>query len=133
MRTLLGKSDKVCFIGPVRNPGAWFAASDVVAVTSRVESFSLVALEAAAAGRPVVGFSGARGLVSLLGDESSMLVPDYNPAALASVVHELLRDSARAQALGQRLRGKVATEFLAGPRIAALLSVVDKIQRNRTI
>jgi|GEM_PF-1232877 len=128
-----GLEDKVCFIGPVRNPGAWFAASDVVAVTSRVESFSLVALEAAAAGRPVVGFSGARGLVSLLGDESSMLVPDYNPAALASVVHELLRDSARAQALGQRLRGKVATEFLAGPRIAALLSVVDKIQRNRTI
>ena len=121
----------VRFVGPVTDARPWFAASDAVAVTSRMESFSLVALEAAALGRPVVGFAGARGLVDLLGDEPDLLAPGWDASALASALRAMLQDPEAAQAQGQRLRAKVASRFLAGPRIADILSVVDKLQQNR--
>ena len=126
-----GIEKSIRFVGEVPNADAWFGASDVVAVTSRVESFSLVALEAAAAGRPVVGFSGARGLEDLLGKEPGLLVDNFDPVAMASVVHGLLHDSLRAVAVGQRLRLKVEGEFLAGPSIASILGIVDKLKSDR--
>jgi glycosyltransferase involved in cell wall biosynthesis len=126
-----GLGDRVRFVGAVPDAGPWLAASDVVAITSRVESFSLVALEAAALGRPVVGFADARGLAGMLGAEPDLLVPGFDAAAMAAVVHGLLQDSSRANALGRRLRARVGAEFLAGPRIAALLSVVDQLQQSR--
>jgi len=123
----------VRFVGPVTDTRPWFAASDVVAVTSRVESFSLVALEAAALGRPVVGFSGARGLVGLLGEESGWLVTDFDPAGMASLFHAMLQNPSHARQCGQRLRAKVEAEFLVGPRISTLLSLVDKMKQKRPI
>ncbi len=128
-----GLEPRIKFIGAVGNAGAWFAASDVVAVTSRVESFSLVALEAAAAGRPVVGFAGARGLASVLADEPALLIPDFDASLMASTIDDLLRNRPHARALGLRLRSKVAAEFLAGPRIADILTVVDKLRVNGRI
>ena len=120
----------VRFVGPVPDTRPWFAASDVVAVTSRVESFSLVALEAAGLGRPVTGFAGARGLTELLGGEPGLLVPDFDPAAMAGVLLKLAQDAPAAEKQGRRLRAKVAADFLAGPRITALLAVIDRLRQN---
>ncbi len=121
----------VRFVGAVAEAKPWFAASDVVAVTSRMESFSLVALEASALGRPVVGFAGARGLAGLLGDQPNLLAPAWDASALASALQALLQDPGAAQAQGLRLRAKVASGFLAAPRIADILSIVDKLQQRR--
>ena len=121
------------FVGPVQDPSPWFAASDVVAVTSRVESFSLVALEAAALGRLVVGFSGARGLAGLLGDRPGLLVPDYDLPAMASVLHAMLENPQTAREHGQQLRRRVAKEFLAGPGIATILKAVDDLRQKTVI
>jgi glycosyltransferase involved in cell wall biosynthesis len=122
-----GVSDVVRFIGAVEEPAPWFGASDVVAVTSRFESFSLVALESAALGRPVVGFAGARGLASVLGG-SSLLAADHDPAAMASIVLSLLENTVYAQDVGQRLRSRVGAEFLATPRIREILSVTGELR-----
>lgn len=111
-----GLMEAVRFIGYVADPQLWYAASDVVTVTSRAESFSLVALEAAALGRPVVGFTGARGLVTLLGGERGLLAPDHATAELASRVQALLCDGDEAERVGLRLRERVAAEFLANRR-----------------
>lgn len=121
----------VRFVGPVAEVAPWFAGSDLVAVTSRVESFSLVALEAAALGRPVVGFQAARGLDDLLGAAPELMVRDLDPAAMASMAERLLADPARALELGDRLRGRVRDSFLAGPRIAQILSLVDMLKNER--
>lgn len=126
-----GLQDVARFVGPVDDPSSWFAASDIVAVTSRAESFSLVALEAAAQGRPVVGFSGARGLVSVLGRDSNLLVPGHDPAAMAVRIAELLEAPKRADNIGRHLRAKVAAEFLAGARIETILSLSDKLRGGR--
>lgn len=123
--------DIVRFVGPVRDPGTWFAASDLVAVTSRVESFSLVALEAGALGKPVIGFYGARGLTGLLAGIPDLLVASFDPKAMALAMHKMLQDPSMGHSQGLKLRSKIAKEFLAGPCIAKILSVVEKLKSQR--
>ncbi len=119
------------FAGPVEQASSWFAASDIVAVTSRLESFSLVALEAAALGRPVIGFRGARGLGSVLGEDSPLLVAGHDAAAMAAVAAQLLADPTRRDAAGQDLRGRIGEDFLAPRGMAAVLSITDEVRRAR--
>lgn len=127
-----GLAKVVRFLGAVDDVTAWLAAADVVAVTSREESFSLVALEAAAAGRPVVGFAAARGLEVLLGETPDLLVDDFTAAAMAQRIEALLVDEAQARRIGGRLRARVADDFLASRRIPEILAVVDEVRRERT-
>jgi glycosyltransferase involved in cell wall biosynthesis len=124
-----GLAEVIRFVGYVADPQPWYAASDAVAVTSRSESFSLVALEAAAVGRPVVGFAGARGLGSVLGDTAELLAPGHDPRAMAALLQMLLLNPERAHALGQRLRARVAAEFLATPCVEKILSVVEIVRQ----
>ncbi len=99
----LGVSGSVDFRPPV--PAAelvqLYRAADVVAVPSYNESFGLVALEAQAAGTPVVA-AAVGGLTVAVADRiSGVLVPDHDPGswadALAAVVldNELRRRLAR--------------------------------------
>lgn len=119
------------FHGPVHDADPWLVASDLVAVTSRLESFSLVALQAAALARPVIGFAGARGLKSVLRDFPGLLVPGYDVAALTAIARDLLDCPEKAQATGLRLRRTVEAEFLAGPHVEAILAVTDELRRGR--
>ena len=61
----------------------WFQASDVFVLPSHIEGFGLVALEAIAAGTPVIA-SRVGGLVSLLENGAGHLVEAQNADALAS-------------------------------------------------
>lgn len=118
---------EVRWLGDFLTPDALFAGSDVVVVTSRVESFSLVALEAAALQRPVVAFAGARGPAEVLRQDHDLLAPALDVAAMAERVKALLDDPPRAQAVGERLRTRVAEEFLANRRAPELLQVWRKV------
>lgn len=116
------------FVGEVVDTEIYFAASDVVAVTSRVESFSRVALEAGALGRPVLAFSAARGPADLLPSEA--LVPELGAAAMASAVTGLLADQEQAQRLGAALRQRVADDFLADRWIGPLLVRLREVRHE---
>ena len=90
--------------GPVDGPGAWLADVDAVAIPSRFEPFGTVALEARAAGRPII-VSGVDGLV----DQAvapELMVPPENPAALARAIIWLARQ--KLKPLGQAARDAVA-------------------------
>lgn len=102
---------RVRFAGEVSDPGIYYAASDLVTVTSRVESFSRVALEAGALGRPVLAFAAARGPADLL--PPAALVPEMTAEAMAAAATPLLHDAATAEHLGQELRARIAAGFLA--------------------
>ena len=76
------------------------AAADVFAVPSRREGQGIAALEAMAAGVPLVA-SRVGGLADMLTDgETALLVPPNDPDALAAALSRLRSDS--------RLRGKLA-------------------------
>lgn len=126
VRTAAGLS--VHFVGEVAEPSLYFAASEVVVVTSRVESFSRVALEAAALGRPVLAFAAARGPADLLPAEC--LISELSELAMAPAVRALLDAPEQAQRLGAVLRQRVAENFLVSRWIGPLLARLSTISHD---
>jgi len=91
-----GVADHVVFRPPVPRPelAGWFAAVDLVAMPSRSESFGLVAVEAQAAGTPVVA-SAVGGLRSVVADGvSGRQVRGHDPAVWADALATTLADPA---------------------------------------
>lgn len=78
-----------------------YRAADVVAVPSRSESFGLVALEAAACGRPVVAAS-VGGLATLVEHgRTGLLLASREPNEWARALAQLLAHPGRAAAMGR--------------------------------
>jgi len=91
-----GVADDVRFHPPVSRAelARWFAAADLVAVPSRSESFGLVAVEAQAAGTPVVA-SAVGGLRTVVQDGvSGRQVRGHDPAVWADALAGALADPA---------------------------------------
>lgn len=88
------------------------AAADVVVCPSRSEGFPQVPLQAMAAARPVVATRVGGTPEVVVHDSTGILVPPEDPLALARAVDALLADPARATALGQAGRQRLADQRL---------------------
>jgi glycogen(starch) synthase len=98
-------------------------ASDVALVPSRYEPFGLVALEAMAAGTPVV-VTRTGGLPEVVENgHTGAVVPPADPAALAAAVDGLLDDPARGRLLGANATTVVAQRYGWAPVAAATAAV----------
>jgi glycosyltransferase involved in cell wall biosynthesis len=101
----------VHFTGAVHDVGGLLAGAEVVWIPSRADTGRQVALEALAAGRPVVA-ARLPGLAEIVADgETGLLVPPGDKAALARQTRLLLEDTARRQALGNSGRDEVRRRF----------------------
>lgn len=102
---------------PQNELSRYYAASDVVVVPSRYESFGLVAVEAMACARPVVA-SRSGGLIFTVEDgETGYLAPVGDGGAFAARVNHLLFDPVERAAMGDRAR--VAASRFAWTSIAS--------------
>jgi glycosyltransferase involved in cell wall biosynthesis len=101
----LGLSDKVTFLGYVHHIPELLAAVDVVVVPSWDEGFSLVTIEAMAAGRPVLA-SNVGGITGIVSENATgLLFPARDSKAMAEKLLWLLWDShlrERLSSAGQR-------------------------------
>jgi glycosyltransferase involved in cell wall biosynthesis len=90
--------------------GPALAAADVVVLASRAEGLGVAALEAMAAGRPVVA-TRVGGLAEVVENgRTGLLVPPEDPRALAEALASLRDDAARRQRLGAAAREHVITQ-----------------------
>ena len=107
----LGIADTIEFAGLVGDPRSLFATAHGFVLPSRYEGMSNALLEAMAAGMPCVAtrVSGSEDLI--IEDESGLLVPPEDPAALASALVTILTDHQRASSLGREARARVARWF----------------------
>ena len=125
-------SDAVLFTGPVpwaELPG-YYDAADVFAMPCRtrragldVEGLGLVYLEASATGLPVIGGDSGGAPDAILDGESGYVVRDM--AGAAARVIELLKDPARATAMGEKGLAWVDREWsweLAATRLTTILA-----------
>jgi D-inositol-3-phosphate glycosyltransferase len=106
----LGIADRVTFPGavPQSDLPRYYHAADALVVSSRYESFGLVAVEALACGLPVVA-SAAGGLPSIVRDgENGLLVRWRSAESFAGRIDELLGDPALVERLRARARPSVA-------------------------
>jgi glycosyltransferase involved in cell wall biosynthesis len=112
----LGLADRVIFTGWRGDLPRIYADLDVLAVTSNNEGTPVSAIEAMAAGRPVVA-TNVGGLPDLIRDqETGYLVPAGDAPALAAAVLRLLRQPQAAQHMGQ-VAQMVAREQFAAQRL----------------
>ena len=87
------------------------AAGDALVLSSLWEGMPNVVLEAMAAGLPVVATLVEGTAEAVREGETGLLVPPQSPPALAAALETLLADPARAAAMGQAGRERVAVEF----------------------
>lgn len=120
----LGVAERVSFLGEVRDAGksALLAAARALVMPSISENFGMAALEAMAAGVPVVLGPGV-GLAAAVEEAGAGLVCERAPEAFAGAVASLLAQPELARAMGERGRRLVADRF-SWPVIAAATRVV---------
>lgn len=107
----LGLGTRCRFVGWQRDVRAIYAAADVVALTSKNEGSPVSIIEAMATGSAVVctAVGGVPDVVK--NDESGVLVPHGDVAAISRAIDALLLDPARRQRLGERARDAVYPSY----------------------
>jgi L-malate glycosyltransferase len=114
---------------------AGYRDRDLPAVLAAADCFALMApgsddscraaLEAMAAARPVVGRALGALPETVVDGETGLLVPDDHPESIASALGAVLRDPARARAMGAAGRRRVRQEFGAERAV----EIVDRAYR----
>jgi glycosyltransferase involved in cell wall biosynthesis len=107
----LGVSDRVRFLGWQRDVAPIYAASDLVAITSRNEGTPVALIEGMAAGVPGVCFAVGGVPDVITTPEVGVLVPPGDVEALAAGMCRLLNDDAARAAMGTRARVRVLEHF----------------------
>jgi glycosyltransferase involved in cell wall biosynthesis len=100
-----------------------------VLVTSREEALSMVALEAAAAGTPVLCFSDCSGPVEL--SRTGVTVPCADVDAMAQLVLELLADAGRRGRLGREAAEAIGRDHHPDRAPAAVAEVIEQARGRR--
>lgn len=119
----LGLDGVVTFAGWVERAYRLMPACDLIVMSSRLEGFGLVALEAMSAARPMVA-SRASSLPEIVVDgETGLLVPPEDAPALAEAIAALLGDPAHAAALGQAGLRRLRAEFSVDKMVNATYGV----------
>ena len=107
----LGIADRVSFLGHREDVPALLADADAFVLPSRSEAFPNGAIEAMAAGLPVVA-SAVGGLLDLIEPgRTGLLVPPDDPRALADAIASLVDAPATAGALGAAARDEVSRRY----------------------
>jgi glycosyltransferase involved in cell wall biosynthesis len=111
MSARLGLEREVEFSGFIDDPPVFLAGIDVFVLPSLHEGLGVAALEAMAAGKPVVA-SGVGGLAEVITDGfTGLLIPPRDAPALSEAITRLINDPSLARALGQRASAHVREHF----------------------
>jgi glycosyltransferase involved in cell wall biosynthesis len=118
--------DRVVFAGFQRDVAACLAAADVVALPSLQEGLGVAALEAMAAGRPVVA-SRVGGLAEVVVEgETGLLAAPGDAAALAAALRTVAGDPALRARLGHGGRARVLARYTAARMAEGTLACYGK-------
>jgi glycosyltransferase involved in cell wall biosynthesis len=104
-------ADRVVFAGLRHDVAPVLPLMDVVVCPSLYEGFGIVLVEAMAAGRPVIA-SATGGIPEIVAHEDTgLLVPAGDAAALAGALASLMTHPDRARAMGERGRARACDRF----------------------
>jgi glycosyltransferase involved in cell wall biosynthesis len=117
----------ITWSGVIYDKQAIYEQIDVLAVPSRSEAFGLVAIEAGAAGLPVVA-SRVGGLQSIIVDgETGILVAPEAEGELADAIGRLITDPKLRRAMGEAGRRRVESQFGADRMADNFISAIAAI------
>lgn len=125
----LSVADRVTFTGPVRDLPAVLPGLDVLVCASREEGFGLAAVEAMAAGVPVVSTRCGGPEDVLEHSVTGLLVPIEDALRLADAVERLLTDHSFAAALADRAQQAWRTRFTARRSAENFLAAINGLTK----
>jgi glycosyltransferase involved in cell wall biosynthesis len=128
--TACGLSDKIHFLGSRRDVPDLLAASDVFVLPSLWEGLSVALLEAMAAAKPIVATAVSGTSQAIVHNETGILIPPGDAAALARAIDELLSNPARAQELGETAQRRVEVSFGAGKLAREYLALYRRLLKS---
>lgn len=86
-----GMADKITFLGErTQDYYQWLNAGDGLVITSQIESFCLVAVEAAYLGKPIVSFNSG-GVQEIITDGMGVVVDSWNTVDIISAMVEVMK------------------------------------------
>lgn len=123
----LGLASQVRFLGRRDDPADLLAACDVFVLPSRREGLGVAALEAMAAGRPVVA-SRVGGLgEAVVHEETGLLVTPEDPKTLADALARLLGDAALRDRLGAAGPARVGRAHGPEQMVASYVALYERV------
>jgi glycosyltransferase involved in cell wall biosynthesis len=125
----LSEAGYVEFVGSVEDVRPYLAEAHLTVLPSYREGIPRVAMEAAASGRPVVGYN-VRGVREVIPPELGLLVRRGDVDALVTLVDELLRNPERLEPLGDACREWVVAEYSEQAVVDRLRRVYVELQRS---
>jgi glycosyltransferase involved in cell wall biosynthesis len=106
--TQLKLQNKVTLMGAVENPFAIVKASDVYVMSSRLEGWPLVLMEAMAVGKPVISFSCPNGPDEIIQDATQgILVESENESELAKEMIKLASERDKWDSMSKESRKRM--------------------------
>jgi glycosyltransferase involved in cell wall biosynthesis len=113
-----GLGAQIQFLGFRSDVPDLLGAADVVVIPSYREGVPNIALEAMAAGRPVVATAVSGTPEAVIDGETGLLVPPGQPDALAGALARILADPVEARSMGERGKARVQARFRADTALA---------------
>ena len=111
LRSELGLTNSVHFTGFIPQAQRLLPGFDVFAMSSCMEGLGTIVLDAAQAGVPVAATAGGGLPEAVLHEQTGLIAPVGDAAALASALLRLLDDRALAERLARAARERAQTEF----------------------
>ncbi len=122
-------ADQVRFAGFRDNLHQWLGAFDFVVHPALREGLGVAALQAGAAGVPVVG-ARAGGIPEIVEDgETGLLAPPGDARALAKAIRRLATNPDAARAMGRRARARIEEHFSVDAMVEGNLAVYRQVAR----
>jgi glycosyltransferase involved in cell wall biosynthesis len=107
-----------------------YQSCDIFVLPTQAEAFGIAAVEACAAGLPVIA-TRVGGLSDIVLDgETGYLVVAQNSGALANRLNELIDNASRRRAFGERSRRHASKHFDAHKNAARMLEILVEIVRD---
>ena len=123
--------DQVRFAGFRGDLHRWLGSFDFCVLPALLEGLGVAALQAGAAGVPVVG-ARAGGVPEVIEDgRTGVLCPPGDAGALATAIAGIVEDRAAARAMGERARARVESLFSVGAMVTGNLDVYREVVRGR--
>jgi len=109
-----------------------FKASDIFLLSSREDSFPLVALEAAQVSMPIVCFDEAGGMPSFVQKDAGIVVPFLDIEEMAKSVNELIENDILRIEYGKKAHKKVVNNFSIEQKSLEIFSIINKVLNKNT-